>query len=180
MKTVQSIRIQTTNSTATVINDKSTRHGTVASSLQSGKSYILYLYANQTRAIYASKTNVLADIENDSSNILLLGNSYYEQRILIVAPDKNVYPYLYFQGSNGTKPAFYFYDTETIWFESDGAKAGVSRSGTFANVPASSDIYVGFEYFCTDKQTVEGTTDGIMIYHKGNNVWVDALGRVIS
>ena len=59
-------------------------------------------------------------------------------------------------------------------------EADVSRYGTFANVPASTDIYTGFEYFCTDRQTVEGTTDGIMIYHKGNNVWVDALGRVIS
>ena len=35
-------------------------------------------------------------------------------------------------------------------------------------------------YFCTDKQTTEGASNGIMIYHKGNNVWVDALGRVVS
>lgn len=37
-----------------------------------------------------------------------------------------------------------------------------------------------FTYFCTDKQTSEGSTNGIMIYHKGGNVWVTALGRVIS
>ena len=43
-----------------------------------------------------------------------------------------------------------------LWRESDGAKAGVVRSGTFANKPASADIYVGFRYFCTDKQTTEG------------------------
>jgi hypothetical protein len=41
-------------------------------------------------------------------------------------------------------------------------------------------IYVGFRYFCTDRQTAEGATDGIEIIHKGNDVWVDALGRVIS
>lgn len=54
-------------------------------------------------------------------------------------------------------------------------------SGTFAQKPTTTDnIPVGFEYFCTDKQTTEGTTNGIMIYHKGDNVWVDALGRVVS
>lgn len=35
-------------------------------------------------------------------------------------------------------------------------------------------------YFCTDKQTTEGITNGIMIYYKGDSVWVDALGRVVS
>lgn len=55
----------------------------------------------------------------------------------------------------------------------------INRSyGTFSNKP--SDANVGEQYFCTDKQTVEGGTTGIMIYHKGNNVWVDALGRVVS
>lgn len=39
---------------------------------------------------------------------------------------------------------------------------------------------VGFAYFCTDRQTAEGVTNGIMIYHKGNNIWVDALGRLIE
>lgn len=56
----------------------------------------------------------------------------------------------------------------------------IFRSGTFANKPAAADIYVGFLYFCTDKQTVEGATDGIEIIHKGNDVWVDALGRVVN
>ena len=36
------------------------------------------------------------------------------------------------------------------WVEEDGATAGVKRSGTFSNKPASTDIYVGFKYFCTD------------------------------
>ena len=51
-------------------------------------------------------------------------------------------------------------------------------SGTFANKPTGVDI--GYAYFCTDRQTTEGTTDGIMIYHKGSNTWVDALGRTVS
>ena len=53
--------------------------------------------------------------------------------------------------------------------------------GTFANKPKSSDnISTGFAYFCTDKRTSESESDGIMIYYKGNDVWVDALGRVVS
>jgi hypothetical protein len=66
------------------------------------------------------------------------------------------------------------------WIESDGATVGVLRAGTFSNKPSASDIYVGFKYFCTDKQTTEGATNGIEIIHKGNDVWVDALGRVVS
>lgn len=66
------------------------------------------------------------------------------------------------------------------WVEEDGATPGVKRSGTFSDKPIATDIYVGFKYFCTDKQTVEGATNGIEIIHKGNDVWVDALGRVVS
>lgn len=62
----------------------------------------------------------------------------------------------------------------------DGLPAGISRYGTFALKPSPSDIYVGFRYFCTDRQTTEGATNGIEIIHKGNDVWVDALGRVVS
>lgn len=66
------------------------------------------------------------------------------------------------------------------WIYYDGANAEVLRSGTFANKPASTDIYIGFRYFCTNRQTTEGATNGIEIIHKGNDVWVDALGRVVS
>lgn len=63
---------------------------------------------------------------------------------------------------------------------SDGTSYDVKTSGVFSDKPDANKIYIGFAYFCTDKQTTEGSTNGIMIYHKGNNVWVDALGRVIS
>lgn len=52
-------------------------------------------------------------------------------------------------------------------------------SGTFANRPTTL-LSIGQSYFCTDKQTTEGTTNGIMIYYKGSNVWVDALGRAVE
>lgn len=54
----------------------------------------------------------------------------------------------------------------------------LKKSGTFNLKPNNPPI--GFSYLCTDKQTSEGSTNGIMIYHKGNNVWVDALGRVVE
>ena len=70
----------------------------------------------------------------------------------------------------------------TAWVDNTGVVAGTLTSGTFADKPtvATNKIPIGFKYFCTDKQTVEGATDGIEIIHKGNNIWVDALGRVVS
>ena len=70
----------------------------------------------------------------------------------------------------------------TAWVDETGVIAGTPTSGTYANKPtvSANNIPVGFKYFCTDKQTTEGATDGIEIIHKGNDVWVDALGRTIS
>lgn len=51
-------------------------------------------------------------------------------------------------------------------------------SGTFENKPV--EPKVGTSYFCTDRQTSEGAVNGIMIYHKGKNIWVDALGRIVE
>lgn len=53
------------------------------------------------------------------------------------------------------------------------------EKGTFSQKPTS-NLTVGQSYFCTDKQTTEGATNGIMIYYKGEDVWVDALGRVVE
>lgn len=71
-----------------------------------------------------------------------------------------------------------FKKNDTTWVDTNGILADVLRAGNFSQKPNA--VPVGFAYFCTDKQTTEGSTNGIMIYHKGNNVWVDALGRVIS
>mgnify|MGYP007013881522 CR=1 FL=1 len=57
------------------------------------------------------------------------------------------------------------------------SEAGLT-SGAYADRPTSPNV--GQMYFCTDKQTTEGATNGIPIYYKGNSVWVDALGRTIS
>lgn len=58
---------------------------------------------------------------------------------------------------------------------------GLNKSGVFNEKPTGSDsVPIGFVYYCTDRQSQEGVTDGIAIFYKGNNVWVDALGRVVS
>ncbi len=89
----------------------------------------------------------------------------------------------------GIKGGYQYFDTDlnkpiwwkgTQWVDSEGNDADSTpiTSGTFANKPTG--VNVGYAYFCTDKQTTEGTTNGIMIYYKGDNVWVDALGRIVS
>lgn len=50
-------------------------------------------------------------------------------------------------------------------------------SGAFNKKPSSPTK--GEMYFCTNKQTTEGETDGIPIFYNGT-AWVDALGRAIS
>lgn len=78
---------------------------------------------------------------------------------------------------NNNKPVWW---NGTKWVDSEGNNADSTpiTSGTFTNKPTGVDI--GYAYFCTDRQTTEGTTNGIMIYYKGGDVWVDALGRVVS
>ena len=75
-----------------------------------------------------------------------------------------------------------YYQSEGRWIDSLGRVIDEnypnSIYGTFQDKP--NNPIIGFAYFCTDKKTSEGTTDGIMIYHKGNNVWVDALGRIVE
>lgn len=75
----------------------------------------------------------------------------------------------------------YWLSVDNKWLNSEGIEYGVKKRGIFAEKPSSLlNIPIGYAYFCTDKQTTEGATNGIMIYHKGDNVWVDALGRVVS
>lgn len=85
---------------------------------------------------------------------------------------------------------FEYYDSsleETIvwdgskWLNVAKVVAGTPTYGTFSQKPSVSAnlIPIGYKYFCTDKQTSEGASNGIEIIHKGNDVWVDALGRVV-
>ena len=73
------------------------------------------------------------------------------------------------------KPIFW---TGYNWIEYNGNDVTFKTNGKFEQKPSNPSI--GFAYFCTDKQTTEGSSNGIMIYYKGDNVWVDALGRIVE
>lgn len=64
------------------------------------------------------------------------------------------------------------------WIDANGNNLDFKSQGTFSQKPSNPST--GFSYFCTDKQTTEGSRNGIMIYYAGDGTWVDALGRVIS
>lgn len=53
-----------------------------------------------------------------------------------------------------------------------------NHKGLFENKPNNPSI--GYAYFCIDRKTIEGNNNGIIIYYRGGNIWVDALGRVIE
>lgn len=57
----------------------------------------------------------------------------------------------------------------------------IYKLGVFINKPTvKNGIEDGFQYFCTDKLSPESSEPGLMIYHKGSDVWVDSLGRVVD
>lgn len=60
----------------------------------------------------------------------------------------------------------------------DGRPLQENASGLFKNRPKD-NVILGEMYFCTDKSVPESDTEGIAIFYKGNDVWVDALGRII-
>lgn len=82
----------------------------------------------------------------------------------------------------------FIFDTKTkkikhkfnnLWYDCMGNDSELKTYGTFANKPTE-NVPISFSYFCTDKKTEESKSNGIMIYYKGNNIWVDALGRVVE
>lgn len=90
-----------------------------------------------------------------------------------------------------TDTGYTYYDTSinkpiywngSKWVDENNISIDTLKFGTFNQKPTidTHNIPIGYKYFCTDRQSTEGGTNGIEIIHKGNNVWVDALGRVIS
>lgn len=121
------------------------------------------------------------------------GKGFYKN--IGTTEERNNIKFIYTRYEKYKNPVYYdigfrFFNTDTReyniyagngkWINEKGHPADINYKGTFSEKPIGDDIPIGFEYFCTDKQTVEGTTNGIMIYHKGGGVWVDALGRVVS
>lgn len=137
-------------------------------------SYIQSMvHSLQTRLmtyVYRSDTGVferkyLMDFKDISSTELSGKDPSLYRYIIYYLTDKSVLTI-----SNGTN-----------WVDFEGNPVLAQSSGTFDQKPSSAlGIRIGFNYFCTDRQTEEGKSNGIMIYYKGDESWVDSLGREIN
>ena len=135
----------------------------------------------QSEDKYMYNVNAVAEVpevtENDIIGTITIVNRFGNKNL------RNVYSSygagMQYFDTDINKPLFI--NKNGIYVTADGVQADINTSGTFKEKPTIKDLIpVGFRYFCTDRQTQEGATNGIEIIHKGNNVWVDALGRVVS
>ena len=120
-----------------------------------------YFYALSAGSFYAKKTTNGGNISawlattDDIGTATLLKLGEFNQSaplfVDITATTLQTYSYILFKNEYGSGNSFDYYQLDmSKWVEEDGAVAGVLRSGATANRPASTDIYVGFEYFDTD------------------------------
>ena len=124
--------------------------------------FVDYTYRSDTDKF---EKKYILDFSVISSDELINKDPSIYRYITYYIKDKNL-----FAVSNGTD-----------WVDFAGIPVSISNSGTFSQKPsATTGIKIGFNYFCTDRQTEEGNSPGIMLYYKGNDVWVDALGRIIN
>ncbi len=69
----------------------------------------------------------------------------------------------------------------TDWIDEKGNGYGILTKGLFSEKPTSlQKIKLGFQYFCVDRKTIEGDKYGIMIYYMNDDIWADALGRIVE
>lgn len=92
-------------------------------------------------------------------------------------------------GAGALFNGFPFYDKDLkkpLWYNGDkyidanGDSVGIIKAGKYSERPDNPRI--GFEFFCTDGYTEDGgsSNQGIPIFHKGNDVWGDALGVLMD
>ena len=145
------------------------------------------IYKNCT----TTKNGLFSEKSLDNNNELL------GCKVVLTSGDRLIYEYLYKTiGSTENRPVLNsnyickYFDTTlnkliywngSKWVDENNISIKALKFGTFGQKPtiAAHNIPIGYKYFCTDKQTTEGQSNGIMIYHKGNNIWVDALGRIV-
>lgn len=144
--------------------------------LASGMYFVTTVRAGR-HVLAFSKTNTatdIADIYNSDMMIVIDAAVSAAFETSIIAPDPNVYPYIYSYINATSIEVFRIYSAKG-WVEADGATAGVLRSGTTAQRPTGGAIYVGYRYF--------DTTLGKPIFAKtisGDTVtWVDATGTTV-
>lgn len=155
-------------------------------SIYESDNIMSFIYDSQNSSILSNGNYFIA---SDREDIVYFKNKDGEIKDVMGNPGGILY-----SGDKSVRPAnvkigFKYFDTylhKPIWWdgaqwvdsEGNNADSGPITSGTFANKPTGVDV--GYAYFCTDVQTTEGASNGMMIYYKGSNVWVDALGRVIE
>lgn len=117
-------------------------------------------------------------IFQNNGNFELINNVFNVKAIIGQIPDTYIGKIINNIDISNNKTFFINYSTSTTKYIIVNNIQSNYIKGLYEDKPNTPTI--GYSYFCTDKQTSEGATNGIMIYHKGNNVWVDALGRVVS
>lgn len=127
---------------------------------------------NQNKMIEIS----LHDIDTNYTTFYVDSFDYITLDSLPEPLDKSLIHYFNFQHVlvNGEE---YMYLNKK-WIRKNSNYNDILNTGTFVQKPISPNI--GFAYFCTDKQSPESTQPGLMIYHKGNNVWIDSMNRIVD
>lgn len=148
------------------------------------------LYSKATINVYG---NLILDGQYKRLDIGTVNQNSVLTRNMITIINKGTSGYLYLVNSNNTGKD-QVVDMYLTVYRGDNASISVHNidkiptdnfildnvmsKGVFSDKPTTP--VVGSQYFCTDRQTVEGATNGIVLYYKGGGVWVDALGRVVS
>ena len=138
--------------------------------LTDGK-YVLGIttHGNSYLNIWMSKGN---PEESAEDLVKIVNNQASQATVNVTIEDAASYPYLKIENRDSkTLTIKIIGQEELVWEESDGAGAGVLRSGATADRPASSSIYTGFQYW--------DTTLGKMIAWNGS-AWVNLDGTALS
>lgn len=128
-------------------------------------SYIVSSYNNYKRCYDAGYSNccfiIVGDIDLNGETIAVRANITF----------------LFLGGSINNGIISSITNTKFVNFSGTATFNVSTDYGSFADKPQNP--YKGQQYFCTNKQTAEGSNNGIPIYYNGTN-WVDAMGRIIE
>lgn len=126
-------------------------------------------HGNSYLNIWMSKGN---PEESDADLKKIVTNQASQATMTVTIEDATEYPYLKLvNGDSKTLTIAIIAKEGIVWQEADGATAGVKRNGATSERPASTDIYVGFQYWDTDL--------GKMIAYNGS-AWVNLDGSALS
>lgn len=126
---------------------------------------------------YFEKCILIGRIINTTLNQAALDTYSKKLRDIYYNDNSNVYT----NKLSITSGVVSYYKDNIGFVKYNGISLNAKESGTFSKKPSSdTGIYEGYPYFCTDKKSPESNKAGIIIYYKGNNIWVDSLGRTVT